>query len=314
MAVSLAPRTSTVLWARDAEFATKLRNNRCNDRYLPGIRFPDSLQIDESLAAAVAGADLALAAVPVAGLRALVRTVVGIHADIPVFALCKGIELGTAALPHLVARSEELPASRYGVLSGPSFAEEVARGLPCALALASSDEALTREGTAVLHGPLMRIYRTSDVVGVELAGALKNVLAIAVGICDGLTLGQNARAALITRGLAEMARLGVALGGQQQTFLGLAGVGDLVLTATGDLSRNRRVGLGLARGGRLDDILPALGHVAEGVHTARAVRKLALDCQVETPICDAVLALLDGKRSAADAVRQLLIRDSRAES
>ena len=199
--------------------------------------------------------------------------------------------------------------ARCGALSGPSFAAEVARGLPCALTLASQDAAFARETAALLHGGRMRIYYSTDLVGVEIGGAVKNVMAIAAGISDGLGLGLNARAALITRGLAEMARLGAALGGSAETLFGLAGAGDLILTATGELSRNRRVGLELAQGRPLKDILAHLGHVAEGVRSAKEVARLAKAKGVDMPVSDAVNAVLDGKLTPAKAVELLLSRD-----
>jgi len=189
----------------------------------------------------------------------------------------------------------------------------VARGLPCALTLASHDAGFAREAAATLHGGRMRIYYSSDLVGVEIGGAVKNVMAIAAGISDGMGLGLNARAALITRGLAEITRLGTALGGQPETLMGLAGAGDLILTATGDLSRNRRVGLELARGRALPDIVATLGHVAEGVHSAREVAKLAQSRGVDMPVTAAVCAVLDARLTAAAAVEQLLARESKME-
>jgi glycerol-3-phosphate dehydrogenase (NAD(P)+) len=198
-------------------------------------------------------------------------------------------------------------------LSGPSFAEEVAAGQPTAVALAANDPSFGREAARQLHSSRLRIYANDDLVGVEVGGAVKNVLAIATGVCDGLKLGLNSRAALMTRGLAEIARLGLALGAQRETFMGLAGMGDLVLTCTGDLSRNRRVGLALADNKSLPQILEELGHVAEGVYTAREVAKLALKYGVDMPISSAVAAVLDGQLSAASALEQLMARDPREE-
>lgn len=230
----------------------------------------------------------------------------------PLVWLCKGFERDSAALPHEIVAACGIEAP-CGALSGPSFALEVAQGLPCALTLASSDAAFAARAAAMLHGGRMRVYRSDDVIGVEIGGAVKNVLAIAVGICDGLGLGQNARAALITRGLAELARLGVALGGRAETVMGLTGAGDLILTATGDLSRNRRVGLALARGEPLAAIVAALGHVAEGVHSAHATLARARDCGVEMPITAAVDAVLQGRLAPAQAVELLLARDPKSE-
>jgi glycerol-3-phosphate dehydrogenase (NAD(P)+) len=203
--------------------------------------------------------------------------------------------------------------ARFGALSGPSFAEEVARGLPCALTLAAQDPDFARDAAATLHGGRMRVYYSADLVGVEIGGAVKNVMAIAAGISDGMGLGLNARAALITRGLAEITRLGAALGGQPETFMGLAGAGDLILTATGDLSRNRRVGLELARGRPLKDIVATLGHVAEGVQSAREVAKLAAKHRVDMPVSQAVCAVLDARMTPAAAVERLLARESKME-
>jgi glycerol-3-phosphate dehydrogenase (NAD(P)+) len=232
---------------------------------------------------------------------------------VPLVWLCKGFEEGTGLLPHQIAAETLGGGAQFGVLSGPSFADEVARGLPCALTLASSDGAFARDAAALLHGGRMRIYYSADVVGVEIGGAVKNVMAIAAGISDGLGLGHNARAALITRGLAEIGRLSAALGGHPETVMGLAGAGDLILTATGDLSRNRRVGLELARGRALQEILSGLGHVAEGVRSAKEAARMAAARKVEMPVTDAVNAVLEGKLAPAAAVERLLSRDPKRE-
>jgi glycerol-3-phosphate dehydrogenase (NAD(P)+) len=231
----------------------------------------------------------------------------------PLVWVCKGFEESTGKLPHQVVAEvlgHDAPAA---ALSGPSFADEVARGLPAAVTLAARDAAFARDLARELHQRRLRLYFTDDLTGVEVGGAVKNVMAIATGISDGLGLGLNARAALITRGLAEVTRLGVALGGRQETFMGLAGAGDLILTCTGDLSRNRRVGLALGRGERLDAILAGLGHVAEGVHTAREVDRVAHGLGVEMPITREVCAVLFEGRAPAQAVEQLLARDPKAE-
>jgi glycerol-3-phosphate dehydrogenase (NAD(P)+) len=224
----------------------------------------------------------------------------------------KGIETESLSLMSTVV-AECLPEVRFAALSGPSFALEVARGQPTALVAASGDEASARAAQQVFATPRFRVYRNQDVVGVELAGALKNVIAIAAGILEGLGLGHNPRAALITRGLAEIARLGAALGGQPETFYGLAGAGDLILTCTGELSRNRRVGLELARGVPLETILDGLGHVAEGVHSADEVLRLARGKRVEMPVSEAVAAVLDGRLAPGAAVERLLSRDPKEE-
>jgi glycerol-3-phosphate dehydrogenase (NAD(P)+) len=228
--------------------------------------------------------------------------------------LCKGFEEETQLLPHQIVREILGAGIAIGALSGPSFAQEVARGLPCALVVASESSVLRERVVGALHGRHIRVYSTDDVIGVEVGGAVKNILAIATGILDGLELGLNARAALITRGLAEITRLGIALGGRAETLMGLAGMGDLILTCTGDLSRNRQVGLGLAQGKPLATIVAELGHVAEGVHCARAVRALAQDRGVEMPITDAVAGVLFDGDSPREMVARLLSRDPRDEA
>jgi len=308
IAAVLAARLEVTLWARDPAQAAALAKTRCNERYLPGIALPGQARVESDLLLAQQGAALVLAATPVAGLREVLPKV-----KLPLVWLCKGFEEGTGLLPHEIAAQTMGAKARCAALSGPSFAAEVARGLPCALTLASQDAAFARESAALLHGGRMRIYYSTDLVGVEIGGAVKNVMAIAAGISDGLGLGLNARAALITRGLAEMARLGVALGGAAETLFGLAGAGDLILTATGELSRNRRVGLELAQGRSLKDILEHLGHVAEGVRSAKEVARLAKAKGVDMPVSDAVNAVLDGKLAPAKAVALLLSRDPKKE-
>lgn len=302
------------LWARDPEQAEAILRLRRNDRYLPEIELPVQLVVTSSLPEAIEGAGLLLAATPVAGLRQLLGMLRAENVSTPLIWLCKGFEQGTGRLPHQVATETLGAAVPSGALSGPSFALEVARGLPCALTLASEDAAFASAAAAMLHGGRLRVYHSTDLIGVEIGGAVKNVMAIAVGMCDGLGLGQSARAALITRGLAEISRLGVALGGTVETFMGLAGAGDLILTATGDLSRNRRVGLGLARGDSLEAILGALGHVAEGVRSAQEVARLAAATGVEMPITDAVNAVLAGRLAPQAAAELLLARDPKPEA
>jgi glycerol-3-phosphate dehydrogenase (NAD(P)+) len=306
----LAARLEVALWARDAQQAQKIGKTRRNERYLPGFELPATVSVSADLGAATDGAALVLAATPVAGLRELLALLRGGQ---PTVWLCKGFEQGTGELPHQVAQATLGDKARFGALSGPSFAEEVARGLPCALTLASRDGAFAREAAAMLHGGRMRVYYSTDLVGVEIGGAVKNIMAIAAGISDGMGLGLNARAALITRGLAEIARLGAALGGQPETFMGLAGAGDLILTATGDLSRNRRVGLELARGRSLDEVMATLGHVAEGVYSAREVARLAAARGVDMPVTSAVHDVLAGRLAPAAAVERLLARESKME-
>jgi glycerol-3-phosphate dehydrogenase (NAD(P)+) len=255
---------------------------------------------------------LLIAASPVAGLRPLLEQLKAYPIPNIVW-LCKGFEYGTGLLPHQVVREvlgDTVPAA---ALSGPSFAQEVARGQPCALTVASCSEQLRDSVVASVHGGNIRVYSCDDMVGVEVGGAVKNILAIATGAADGLGLGLNARAALITRGLAEITRLGTALGGKPSTFMGLTGMGDLILTCTGDLSRNRRVGLALAQGKPLETIVAELGHVAEGVPCAKAVRELARKLGVDMPITNAVAGVLFDGDNAAEMASKLLARDPRDE-
>jgi len=309
MACVLAARLDVTLWARDPAQAEALARTRRNERYLRGIEIPAAVKVTSNLDDA-SRAELVLAATPVSGLRDVLKKIQNCNALVW---LCKGFEQGSGLLPHQIAEQTLGPGARYGALSGPSFAEEVARGLPCALTLAALDAGFAREAAALVHGGRMRVYYSADLVGVEIGGAVKNVMAIAAGISDGLGLGHNARAALITRGLAEIARLGAAMGGQSETIFGLTGAGDLILTATGDLSRNRRVGLQLAQGLSLEKILHDLGHVAEGVYTAREIAKLAKARGVDMPVTDAVNAVLDEKLAPKAAVEQLLARDPKQE-
>jgi glycerol-3-phosphate dehydrogenase (NAD(P)+) len=308
IAAVLSSRLEVALWARDPAQAAAISRDRRNERYLPGIVLPAQVDVLSDLSLTLKDAALVLAATPVAGLREVLPKV-----RLPLVWLCKGFEEGSGLLPHEIAAQTMGAQARCGALSGPSFAAEVARGLPCALTLASKDAAFARDAAATLHGGRMRIYYSTDLVGVEVAGAVKNVMAIAAGISDGLGLGLNARAALITRGLAEMERLGSALGGAAETFFGLAGAGDLILTATGELSRNRRVGLELAQGRPLADILAHLGHVAEGVRSAKEVARLASAKGVDMPVSDAVNAVLAGQLTPANAVERLLSRDPKKE-
>ncbi|HEY5637619.1 MAG TPA: NAD(P)H-dependent glycerol-3-phosphate dehydrogenase [Burkholderiales bacterium] len=311
LACALAHRMPVVLWARDAALAARMARMRANPRYLPGIELPASLRITPDLDAAIAGAGLLVVATPVAGLRALLPS---LPAHGALLWLCKGFEQGSGRLPHQVVDEVLGPSMRCGALTGPTFALEVARGLPCAMTLAARDSAFAQESAALLHGPRMRVYFSDDLIGAEVGGAVKNVMAIAVGLCDGLGFGQNARAALVTRGLAEIMRLGIAMGGVAETFLGLSGAGDLILTSTGDLSRNRRVGLELARGRPLDSILAELGHVAEGVRSAAETLRLATRHGVDMPVTAAVVDVLEGRQAPQAAAEALLARDARREA
>lgn len=292
---------------------------RQNARYLPGCVLPEALVVrhmsDDGLAAlAAGGADLCIVSTPTAALRPVLQALA--KTAMPVAWLCKGFEAsltpGQGLMPHEV-QAQVAPGLSAGALSGPSFAQEVARGQPTAL-VAASRHAVVRDALVqAFHSPTLRVYANDDLVGVEVGGAVKNVLSVATGLCDGLALGLNARAALITRGLAEMTRLGLALGARAETFMGLSGLGDLVLTATGDLSRNRRVGLLLASGQTLDQAVASLGHVAEGVYSARTVLQRAQALGVDMPIVQAVVDLLDGRMRPAQAVAALMEREAKAE-
>ena len=314
LAINLGTHHQVTLWTPETEHLTELLSQRTNQRYLPNFSLAASLQLTSVLATAITAADLALVVVPVAGLRETLRGIVACGQAVPVIWGCKGFESQSAKLPHQVAQEEYAGVAPCGVLSGPSFAQEVAQGLPTALTLASHDEEFSRNMAARLHTSRLRVYSSRDVIGVETGGAVKNVITLAAGISDGMGFGHNARAALITRGLAEMTRLGLKLGGHMETFMGLAGVGDLILTATGDLSRNRQVGLMLAAGRSLPDILHDLGHIAEGVYTAREVLRLSQDLTVEMPITQAVCSVLYDGVSARTAVEALLNRESKTEN
>ena len=317
MALAAARQTgghAVTLHARDAAQADALRTDKQNARYLPGVDLPASIEISSaplvSLLSTSPNCDLWVIATPMAGLRAALTAMADVTA--PVVWLCKGLESGTGLMPHEV-QAQVAPHLKAGALSGPSFALEVARQQPTALVAASAHAPVREAMVQAFHGPALRVYANSDIVGVEVGGAVKNVLAIATGLCDGLNLGLNARAALITRGLAEMTRLGLALGAHSDTFMGLSGLGDLVLTATGELSRNRKVGLLLAQGQSLDQAVASLGHVAEGVYSARTVMQRARALGVDMPITEAVVALLDARLSPREAVVALMGRDPKGE-
>jgi glycerol-3-phosphate dehydrogenase (NAD(P)+) len=312
LAIAAARCHEVLLWARDAEQAARMQRERCNARYLPGVPWPDGLSVTDDLARAAAHGEsgLIVVATPMSGLRA---TLSSLPAAARVAWLCKGFESGTGLLGHEVA-AQALPGAAVGILSGPSFAQEVAAGLPTALVAASFDPVLTRALVEAFHHGSLRIYSSTDPIGVEVGGAVKNVLAIATGISDGLQLGLNARAALVTRGLAEMTRLGLRMGAQAETFMGLAGLGDLVLTATGDLSRNRRLGLMLAQGLSTASVLARLGHVAEGAYSLATVIERSRQWKVDMPVAEAVNSVITGALSARVAVEQLLARDPRAEA
>jgi glycerol-3-phosphate dehydrogenase (NAD(P)+) len=315
LAIDYARDHQVTLWARNAEQVAEMADSRVNARYLPDAEFPPALALSADLAAAVAGVELILLVTPIAGFRPTLRALAALGTPVPpILWACKGFEAGSGLLPHQVL-AEELPdLKEFGVLSGPSFAREVALGLPAAVTVASDDYAFAKRIAKQLNSARLRLYANDDLIGVEVGAAVKNVMAIATGVADGLGSGLNARAALITRGLAEVTRLVVALGGKAETMMGLAGMGDLILTCTGALSRNRQVGLKLAEAKALEVILQELGHVAEGVPTAHEVQRLAREMEVAMPITDAVCQLLAGSADPQQVVAGLMGREPKSES
>ncbi|MCM1511762.1 MAG: NAD(P)-dependent glycerol-3-phosphate dehydrogenase [Oxalobacter formigenes] len=317
MAMALARRHAVMLWGRNAAAMSEVAALRENRPALPGFALPEGLvptaDFDAAVAHAQGGDALLFIATSVAGLREVAQRLKEAGGANLVW-LCKGFEEKTGLLPHQVIAQVFPETVRRGVLSGPSFAQEVAAGLPCALTIASASPGLRQQVVEAANSGNMRIYSSHDVTGVEVGGAVKNILAIAAGLSDGMGLGANARAALMTRGLAEMTRLGMALGGRQETFMGLTGMGDLILTCTGDLSRNRRVGLALAKGKPLAAIVEELGHVAEGVRCAQAVSALAHQYRVEMPVTHAVAGVLFDGVPPDETVARLLARHARDEA
>ncbi len=315
LAMQVSKRHQVTLWARNQLHVSAMREARANHEYLGDYSFGDQLKLEDNLNKALIDADLIVSVVPSSGFRAILKEIKGINAQVPVVWASKGLEPSTAKLAYEVAQ-EELGSGKtqaWGVLSGPSFAVELVKDLPTAVTVATTTEALAQQVAEALHGGNFRIYTTDDVIGVCVGGALKNVMAIAAGISDGMQFGSNARAAMMTRGLAEMTRFGLALGGKRETFMGLAGAGDLILTCTGEYSRNREVGIRLAQGQTLETILRELGHVAEGVHTAREVANRAQLLGVEMPITHEVNQVLSYGASPKDAVERLLGREQKPE-
>jgi glycerol-3-phosphate dehydrogenase (NAD(P)+) len=305
----------TLLWGRDTAHLMQLANDRCNKRYLPDAVFPDALRIETDLLSAVSAAQDVLVAVPSHALRALLKEIApSIRATHRLAWATKGFELHTGKLPHQVAAEAVNVSIPMAVLSGPTFAREVGKGLPTAMTVAATDESFARALALSLTSHNFRAYISDDVIGVEVGGAVKNVLAIGAGMSDGLGYGANTRIALITRGLAEMTRLGVALGAKRETFMGLAGLGDLVLTCTDNLSRNRRFGLAMAVGKSREQAQTEIGQVVEGVQAAEAVHEVATKLKVDMPICEQMYAILYKGVTPADAVKQLMSREITSES
>ncbi len=304
----------TVLWGRDEAAIAAINERHENSRYLPGIALPASLRATTDLAAALRDVDLVLVVVPSHAFAETLRALAPHRpAGAGVAWATKGFEPGSGRFLHEVAGEVLGPGVPLAVVTGPSFAKEVALGLPTALTVHSNDEEFGQQVADVLHGPAFRAYTGDDMRGAELGGAMKNVLAVATGVADGMNLGLNARAGLITRGLNEMLRLNLAIGGRAETLMGLAGLGDLVLTCTGDLSRNRRLGLALGRGQTLDDAVREIGQVVESVQTADEVMRLADRHGVELPIASNVRDVLHGGITPAEGLARLLAREQKAE-
>jgi glycerol-3-phosphate dehydrogenase (NAD(P)+) len=304
----------TQLWARDATLAGEMSVRRANAVYLPGITFPDDLRVTADLAEALRDTEFIVSAVPSHGTREILRRAARyVRRGATVVSATKGLERESLFRVSEVIEQELGRAARVAVLSGPSFAVELARELPTAVSVASRDAAIVHQVQEEFRAPYFRLYGTSDVVGVEIGGALKNIIAIAAGVVEGLGLGHNAQAGLVTRGLAEISRLACAVGANRETLAGLAGLGDLVLTCTGSLSRNRQVGIELAHGRSVQDVLASMKMVAEGVRTTDAALALAARHNVELPIAAQVAELLAGRKDARMALYDLMLRPQRAE-
>jgi len=304
----------SVLWDRDTENLAKIRQTRLNERYLPGIHIPETIVVEPDLLAAVEAADHVLVATPSHGFAAVLKAIreVLVKGQGVAWA-CKGFEPGSGRLLHQVARELLSPETPLAIVTGPSFAKEVAMNLPTAVTVAGTDSVFTKVMAAALHGGRFRAYTSDDMIGAELGGAVKNVMAVATGMCDGMQLGDNARAALITRGLAEMMRLGAALNAKPETLMGLAGAGDLILTCTGDLSRNRRLGLMLGRGKSLEQALDEIGQVVEGVNSSAEVHRLSIQHNVNMPISEQVNGIIHHGWNPAEGVAALMAREQKAE-
>jgi glycerol-3-phosphate dehydrogenase (NAD(P)+) len=310
-------RTSrpTLLWGRDAAQLAALERDRCNKRYLPDAPFPPALSIERDLAAVLAATQDIVVSVPSHALRSMLQDLVPWRTPrLRIAWATKGFELSTGLLPHQVAEQVLGTQVPTAVISGPTFAKEVGAGLPTAMTIAASNEAFARDLAESISGDNFRAYTSSDITGVEIGGAVKNVLAIGAGISDGLGFGANTRIALITRGLVEMTRLGVALGAQAETFMGLAGLGDLVLTCTDNQSRNRRFGLAIAAGTNMEEAQKTIGQVVEGVLAARAVREAAAKAGVEMPICESLYRVVHEGLPPKAAVKELMSRALKPEA
>ncbi len=302
---------SVYLWDIDSELISNLKIDKCNKRYVPSVSFPDNLYPIDNIEDAPANIKMVINAVPCHGLRSSLQLLKS-FSDVSVCLACKGFEPGTQKLNHEVVE-EELEGCSVAILSGPSFAKEVATGLPTAVTIAATDEETAQAFSGLFHSDMFRIYTHEDYIGVQVGGAVKNVMAIAAGIADGLGFGANTRSALVTRGLSEIMHLGLAMGAKQETFMGLAGLGDLVLTCTDDQSRNRRLGLLLAEGLSIQEASDKIGQAIEGLKTAKEVSELAKKYKIEMPITEQVNKVLQSECSPRDAVQNLLAREPKAE-
>ena len=305
----------SILWDRDTENILKIRSTRRNQRYLPDIEIPDSIEIETDMLTAVKAADQILLVTPSHAFASIIREIREVLVPGQGIAWgCKGFEPGSGRLLHEVAQELLPPETPLAIVTGPSFAKEVASNLPTAVTVAGPDGDFTKVMAAALHGGRFRAYTSDDMIGAELGGAVKNVMAVATGICDGMQLGNNARAALITRGLAEMMRLGAALKAKPETLMGLAGAGDLILTCTGDLSRNRQLGLHLGKGKTLEQALEEIGQVVEGVNSSAEVQRLALEYGINMPISEEVNGIIHNGWDPEEGVARLLAREQKAEN
>ena len=317
LAMHIAKRHHVTLWARDASHISGMKKARSNPKYLGDFNFPKQLELEDNLSIAINNSDFILSVVPTSAFRQMLLDIKKIKSNAPIMWANKGLEEGTAKLPHEVILdvlgNPELSRRDFGVISGPSFAAELVRGLPTAVTLATTNEKLAQEAGSIFHHENMRVYTSLDIAGVSVGGALKNVIAIAAGISDGMGFGNNARAALITRGLSEISRFGQAIGANSDTFSGLAVAGDLVLTCTGEYSRNREVGIRLAQGKKISEILKGLGHVAEGVFTTKEVIKRGMNLNIDMPITQEVSNVIHDKKSPKEAFEDLLGRALKPE-
>ncbi len=313
LAIQMARSAPTVLWGRDAEKISRMSQERSNAAYLPGIEFPENLHLSHDLAAAVSDCDAVLVVCPSHAFADILKQVKPLIGERPLAWASKGFEPGTGRFLHQVAEDILPSGTPIALVTCPSFAKDVAEGKPTLVTVASRCPEFAEDVAEALRSDLFRVYLTDDLIGAELGGAVKNVLALATGIADGMNLGDNTRAALLTRGLAEMLRLGQALGCQPETLMGLSGLGDLVLTSTGDLSRNRRMGLALGRGQSVAEARAEIGQVVEGIGTADEVMRLARKHDVDMPIAEHVWKVVNGQMTPHQALKELMARNPRAE-